>query len=153
MKIIFLDIDGPLVINDDPKDTKYGRMNLFDERCVVALNDIWRHTQCEIVISSDWIFTKFDNRLQLARSVFQHNNVQAPVIGFVRKQPSHALNLEQVRAKEITEWVNTHHPETWVAVDDMTLDSLDAAHFVLVDPIEGLGNTSVKDVILWKFGV
>lgn len=148
MKIIFADIDGPLVTLDDPKDTRYGRMNMFDERCVAALNDIWRHTQCEIVVSSDWSRNNFDGRLQIARNVFQHNNVQAPVIGFTRKRPSHALNLEEVRIKEILEWVETHRPEAWVAIDDMSLSDLGAEHFVLTDPIEGLANFQVKEEVI-----
>lgn len=160
-----------MVLLDRPTETRYGRMNMFDERCVAALNDIWRHTQCEIVVSSDWILNNFDGKLQIARNVFQHNNVLAPVIGFIRKRstaPSeinklrelpvkHNMknveswhecgNLEVARTIEILEWVDTHGPEGWVAVDDMEMKQL-GDNFVLVDPIDGIANFEVKEQII-----
>jgi hypothetical protein len=171
MKILFLDIDGPLVINDNPTETRYGRMNMFDERCVAALNDIWRHTGCEIVVSSDWILNNFDSKLQMARNVFQYNNVTAPVIGFtrklsttpqevakLRKSPVHPRlkkikdwkncgDLELCRTLEILEWVDTHNPEAWVAVDDLWLGQL-GLNFVVIDPIVGLNDSAAKEHII-----
>ena len=150
MKVLFLDIDGPLVVNDNPQDTQFGRMNVFDERCVAALNDIWRFTQCEIVVSSDWLLNNFDGKLQVARNVFKYNNVQAPIIGFIRKRST--INkphlLEKIREDEILEWVDTHNPELWVAVDDMTLARLGEGHYVVVDPIDGLNGAGIKDRII-----
>jgi hypothetical protein len=149
MKVLFLDIDGPLVITDNPQDTQFGRMNVFDERCVAALNDIWRFTQCEIVVSSDWSLNNFDGKLQVARNVFKYNNVQAPIIGFIRKRRTrNSSDLEKDRTLEILEWVDTHNPELWVAVDDLELRKLGNEHFVLVDPIEGLNSTGLKDLVI-----
>jgi hypothetical protein len=124
-------------------------MNVFDEKCVAVLNDIWRFTGCELVISSDWVLNNFDSKLQVARNVFKFNNVQAPIIGFIRKVPTYNPQyLEAIRVNEIREWVETHHPETWVAIDDLNLSSLGKEHFVLIDSIEGLAEAGIKDKVI-----
>lgn len=149
MKVLFVDIDGPLVTMDKPQQTQFGRMNTFDEKCVAILNDIWRFTQCELVISSDWVLNNFDGKLQTARNVFKFNNVLAPVIGFIRKCPTRsAMFLEKDRTAEIKEWVETHGPEAWVAIDDLNLSELGENHFVKVDAIDGLAETGIKDKII-----
>jgi len=163
MKVLFVDIDGPLVTVDKPQETKFGRMNVFDEKCVAVLNDIWRFTGCEIVISSDWVKNIFDSKLQVARNVFKFNNVQAPIIGFIRKTEEaphlhidrtkiHPSLLEVDRIYEINEWVRTHNPDSWVAIDDMNLKELGELHFVLIDPIEGLAQAGIKDRIIELLG-
>ena len=68
MKLIFLDIDGVLVMWKSMEDYKpeppmyHPR---FDKSCVAALNDLIKRTGAEIFISSSWRIGSCDNFLQL----------------------------------------------------------------------------------------
>lgn len=85
--------------------------------------------------------------MKVMRGYFDHNNVLAPIIGFVRKRPSVAMTLEPVRCEEIREWVSIHKPTAWAAIDDMNLGEL-SPNFFHVDPIDGLAESGLKDRII-----
>lgn len=146
VKILFVDIDGPLVTMDKPEVTKFGTHSSFNMKAVEALNDIWRHTSCELVISSDWTINNLPSLYKM-RQFFAMYGILAPIIGFTRKRAATAQTLEKVRCQEIEEWVETHNPRRYAAIDDMTLTWL-GDNFFLTDPIDGLGEPGLADKII-----
>lgn len=139
-KIIFLDHDGVLA------PTGFCDLDQeFSISCVKILNEILLETNAEIVVSSDWR-THFT--LKNLCDIYQNCGIIKSPIGVTDNfwtKNSSILDLEKIRAVEISTWVNTNKPSKWVAIDDMKLP---LKNFVLVDDKEGLVQKGIKEEIL-----
>ena len=91
------------------------------------------------------------NSLSNMISLFRLNRIIPEVIGFTTKIRSSNLDsLEIIRESEISRWVDTHRPESWVAVDDLDLSGLDPNFVHCIDTIKGISDETVKLSILQK---
>jgi len=124
MKIIFLDIDGPLAYGDEEEDAIRIAPGLvipysYVQQDCRSLYEIVRETQADIVLSSDW---------RLYYTIDEMNAVLAyfgapPVIIDKTNRLKAKLSSSSVmdRAHQILQWVDEHEPEKWVAIDDFNL--------------------------------
>lgn len=106
-KVIFLDIDGVMVIDYSAKNRDDDHVHLFDGEALRILNEIVRYTNCHIVISSSWR----KRNLSWIRKVFQDRGFEKPerIIGetmrgyhFVEK----GAHLPIPRGVEIKAWMD-----------------------------------------------
>jgi hypothetical protein len=128
MKILFLDIDGVMVL-DPHKVKEHGlyEHDPFYKPSVDALNHIISSTNCEIVISSGW--RRFFDIEQI-QEIFQWNHVQRVPIGFTQDYECDegtlppGKEIEMLRCREVLSWLRAHDTNgrlSWCAVDDMDL--------------------------------
>lgn len=106
MKVLFLDIDGVMVL--DPhrgKDKGIHEHDLFFKPYTEALNHTIQSTDCEIVISSGW--RRFYD-LEQMREIFEWNRIQKLPIGFTQdydrleeEQMHPSREIEMLRCREI----------------------------------------------------
>lgn len=173
MNVIFLDNDGVMCLSNnwgsrDKKIKKWKlhnpecsgyindksipvhiRMDNFDSKAVVILNEILEKTDAEIVVSSDW---KLHCTLNELKDMFIEYGVIKSPIGVT---PNHILksldDLESNRVSEISEWIKSHPDvKKWVAIDDLDLSALD--FFVRTKRSnEGIKQSGVKEKILKIF--
>ena len=131
MKVIFIDIDGPLAWatwEEGPVKIMDGTAHNFKipyswvkEDCD-ALSEIIRHTDAKLVVSSDW--KKHFGLIQLSM-IFEHfgigrwNVIDTTTHFNPRKKLS--TSLEWDRACEIQTWVKSFKPKNWIAIDDLPL--------------------------------
>lgn len=133
MKIIFIDIDGPLSYGtwaDGKVKIMEGTAHEFTipyqwvkDDCD-ALNEIIKQTNALLVVSSDW---KKHYGLYQLKEIFEHYgigrwNILDTTTHFnpMRKMSSPP---EWDRACEIKTWVKSFHLKNWIAIDDMPLKS------------------------------
>ena len=128
MKILFLDIDGVMVL-EPHKDNNEGihGHDPFYKPSVNALNQILAVTNCEIVMTSGW--RRFFD-LEQMKQIFQWNGIQNVPIGFTQdyhgdeKELPPGREIEMLRCREIMSWLTSHDANgrfSWCAVDDMDL--------------------------------
>lgn len=131
MKVIFIDIDGPLswaTWDDGPvtimKETKHEFTIPYawvKEDCD-ALSEIIKQTDARLVVSSDW--RKHFGAIQLMM-IFEHygigrwNFLDTTTHFNPRKKMSSSLEWD--RACEIHMWVKTFKPDNWIAIDDLQI--------------------------------
>eukprot|EP00928_Gymnodinium_smaydae_P007774 TRINITY_DN12787_c0_g1_i1.p1 TRINITY_DN12787_c0_g1~~TRINITY_DN12787_c0_g1_i1.p1 ORF type:complete len:157 (+),score=34.49 TRINITY_DN12787_c0_g1_i1:126-596(+) len=141
MKVLFLDIDGVLVID---------WRAVFKPALMRNLADVVSATGATIVLSSDW------RRSLLAR---WHSYIALRLYGLSYEEWTPCLpHLPLQRSFEITEWTRGHEARQgeaishWVAVDDRDLlrerggEKL-RGHFVRTDPNVGLDEACVAACI------
>ena len=131
MKIIFIDIDGPLAWGtwgegkveiteaiNHPFDIPYPWVQ---EDCD-ALAKIIRETEASLVVSSDW--KKYFTISQL-KSIFLHYGIPhwsvLDTTTHFNPRKKMSSSSEWDRACEIHSWVKTFRPEHWITIDDMPL--------------------------------
>lgn len=133
MKIIFIDIDGPLAWGTwgdgrvEIKQGPFGTLSIpypwVKEDCN-ALAVILEKTNARLVISSDWRKHYSFNHL---RDVFLHYGISPWSI--IDMTPNYNPNkkmsssIEWDRANEIFTWVKMFKPTNWIAIDDLSLKS------------------------------
>ena len=104
------------------------------------------HTDVELVLSSAWRLDVWD-KAALHRLFMFHPWIAVRMIGVTPDQ--HAS-----KAATILKWVEQHHPEEWVALDDDDLQSkgVDPTHFVHVDRAQLLTKNNLKsaEILLYK---
>jgi len=155
MKILFLDIDGVMVLDPHKgKDLGIHGHDPFYKPSVVALNGMLSTTDCEIVMSSGW--RRFFD-LEQINEIFQWNGVLKPPIGFTQdyiineKQLPPGKEIEILRCREIMSWLSSHDTNgrfSWCAVDDMDL-SFGLDRFVRCPDIYfGLSYKGVADKVI-----
>jgi len=150
MKILFLDHDGVICLARD-------RIDDFNAKAIVILNEIIDATDCEIVVSSDW---RHYYNLSDMRKLYVEQGVKKVPIGFtpyiVSTVEAEGRNpevptLEEGRIKEIQQWLRTHDFNkklSWCAVDDMDLSAL-GPNFIRTPRInEGIKQTGIKEKII-----
>jgi len=153
MKILYTDIDDVLSLSSEmyPKSTKWGSIYRFNKKAVEVYNEIIRKTDAEIVVSSDW---KTHFSLQQLQEIFtEWAGIIKPPFDVTPTIPGVTLQrLEEWRAKEILAHVEKYKPESWVAIDDLMLNSfISDEHCVWLSRInEGIKQTSKKEEIIKK---
>lgn len=132
MKVIFIDIDGPLswATWDQGRVTvAEGSWNSLkipypwvDEDCK-ALVEILDRTGAELVVSSDW---KLHYGLGQLKLIFEHYGIARwKVLDTTPNfNPKRKLSTppDWDRACQIQSWVKAFKPAHWIAIDDMQLD-------------------------------
>ena len=153
MKILFLDIDGVMVISDKELHNGPFRTEIWDVRCVEVLNAVIESTDCQIVLSSDW---RLHLNLRQIWDIFQFNRVSRMPLGFTGLATLdggwiNVNRLEEDRGIEINKWLATHgfNPpfNMWCAVDDMNL-SPHVSRFVRTGWMRGLTTEGVFDKLV-----
>jgi hypothetical protein len=155
MKVLFLDIDGVMVLDPHKgKDEGIHGHDPFYKPSVGALNQILSVTNCEIVISSGW--RRFFD-LEQMQEIFHWNGIQKGPIGFTQdyngneKQLAAGKEIEILRCREIMSWLASHDANgrfLWCAVDDMDL-SIGLDKFVRCpDNKFGLSFSGVPDKVI-----
>lgn len=152
-KFIYLDIDGVLCLGSEinPKSTKWGFIHRFNKRAIDVLNDILEKTDADIIISSDW---KHHFTLEQLEEIFtEWGKVCKAPIDVTPTIPGITIQrLDEWRAKEILQHVEKYRPDSWVAVDDLFLNSwISDEHCVYLSRfMEGIKQTGKKQEIINK---
>lgn len=125
MKVIFVDIDGPLAyglwehgarINENLK-LPYS----WEKEDCVALAEIIKRTDAKVVISSDW---KKYYTLEELGLFFEFYEIPNVIIGVTHERKAKLRSAPpHDRAYQIRDWLEEHadEVETWVAIDDMNV--------------------------------
>ncbi len=151
-KFIYLDIDGVLSLGSEihPKLTEWGYVYRFNAKAVNVLNEILESTNADIIISSDW---KSHYSLKDLQNIFEWQGVIKTPIDITKTLPfsQHQL-IEEERAKEILNHMETYRPGCWVAIDDLNLQTwISTDHFVHTPRfMEGIKQTGKKEEIIRK---
>jgi len=130
MKIIFLDIDGPLAWGTWGD----GRVKI-DEHTTIpypwvqedcdALSEILTKTDARVVISSDW---RKHYSIKHMEVIFMHykippwNLLDYTTMYNRRKKMSSSMEFD--RACQIIQWVKNNKIKDWVAIDDLGLSGI-----------------------------
>jgi len=135
-KIIFLDIDW--VLNKYSSDD----LNIdFDNTLINNLKKIIKETWALIVISSDWKYDMIE--------LFQKWPISLPMyIDSTEKMYKEKWTLEEIRVKEIKNWLEYYHSMKYnikyIVLDDMKLD---IENFIQVDNHTWLTIKNTNDAI------
>ena len=177
MNVIFLDVDGVLnTINSNEllwfhnkedlknvekfkiikRDEVGNIMEIFDNNitfkqlhtgegilninCILRLKKIIDNIKdVKIVMSSYWRLSEW--KMKSLKHYLQRYGIDTDIIIDFTPRMYHS------RTKEIMFWIDHHfNVNKWVAIDDMHLE-LEKQHFVLTDPLTGLTDDDVKQVI------
>lgn len=151
MKIIFLDNDGVICLDKNwgtrnKKQKKWVgrklsmslreiplqyRLDDFDKKAIVVLNEIIKETDAEIVVSSDWRFHATLEELgfyYLSQGILKKPIATTDMFKDIFPREWSYLrfraDLELERSMEIQHWVDNHSEVThWVAVDDLNMST------------------------------
>jgi len=128
-RIIFLDIDGVLIINGT-----FG----FDQTCMENLQRIVKETKAKIVLSTSWRL--FPQSRERANTKLEEFGMRS--IGFTP-------TLQENRSVEILQWLKGHPVTNWIAIDDMNLSYNEGmeGHFVLIKDTQGLTSSDADQAI------
>ncbi len=135
MKVIFLDIEGVLVL-DKSNEPHEDYAHPFDKECVAILNELLDETGAEIVITSSW-----KKMLDLKRLtfIFNWNGVTCS---------PHDITFDfNNREKEITDYVQRMKINDFVILDDMDL-TVFPKNFVKCNSTLGLKESDKKEQAL-----
>ena len=125
MKVIFLDVDGPLAFNSE-LDTAFNIGDIrmpypWKQEACDALSEIIKQTDAKIVISSDW---KYHYSLEELGKIFEHYGIPNVIIGKTSLGSYRmSANLEVNRGYQICLYVEQNRDEIkkWVALDDLDI--------------------------------
>jgi hypothetical protein len=131
MKIIFIDVDGPLAWGTWTDGTIVFREDTHFEFRIPypwvredceALQKICDETDASLVISSDW---KRQFSIIQLRYIFRHYGVTAPILDITTHQilwkKLSRPPIDWERAAEIKKWVTDNKVTNWIAIDDLNL--------------------------------
>ncbi len=153
MKVIFVDIDGPLATDESSKmreKTKW-HPNLYkmDVKCVSILNEIIEDTGCELVVSSDW---RIHFSLEELGEIFEWNNVIKKPIGVTSQECISMSDSAKNRIYQIKLFLDEIKPEMWAVIDDLPLGinnyKFGLTNYVYCDEIEGLAEKNKKQEVI-----
>jgi len=136
---IFLDIDGVLATNQEPKTPKSlwyeERIYPFTKKCVDVLNQILINSNAEIILSSDWrrLF-----ELDELDKIFKFNNVI--------KSPIDVTPILLNRDREIRDVVTNKKLSKFLIIDDSQLSGY-KERFIRTNPEKGLSIEHLKKAI------
>eukprot|EP01083_Nonionella_stella_P045912 123017_1 len=160
IKILFLDIDGVMNGWEDlttPRDEMNPKKYL-KPKCLERLQRIVNRTNCKIVLSTArraCAEMKNNIKKELIKAGIKWNDVYLGDTPLIRTDKS----VEQQRLLEISTYLNRiqkeskFRVETWVAVDDLSLDSADEnknilkGRFVRTDGRIGITDINVLEII------
>jgi hypothetical protein len=111
-KVIFLDIDGPLIPKRQwiysRRDAEILRVQEFDPIAVIMINNLLKYAPAKFVISSSWAESD-------AIEAFTNNGIDMTALHSDSRTPRTSAS----RAQQITDWLHAHLETThWVAFDD-----------------------------------
>jgi len=145
MKVLFLDHDGVICTYDEwgsrfPKQKKAKRklsqsvrslpvdcrFDNFNKECVEVLNKIIDETDCQIVVSSDWIYSA---DVEEMGEYYISQGIKRRLIDFIPVNLPDGLKYydrqnkdAERRSYQILHWLSEHPEVTqWVAVDDLDM--------------------------------
>lgn len=140
--IVFFDIDGVFnytdwYISDRNPGTLYGQEGEIDPWVVDDFNKLWKYTDAEFVMSSDWR-EDFENACRRLRNV----GAEFPVIGFTPMHKFDMTRVNKMRGDEIQHWIDDNIDDlenfNYVIIDDRTdFRRRQKKHFVHVNPKVG----------------
>lgn len=130
-KIIFLDIDGPMIPNRAfflPNQTTI--YSVFDPCAVAMLNRLITLSGAKLVITSTWS----SKGLDVCKQLLTDNGV----VGEIHPDWTTPKKLTSSRTMEIGWWLADHSDiDGWVVLDDERLDAGLLPNFVQCDTYEG----------------
>jgi hypothetical protein len=151
MKVIFLDIDGPISwgtwYDGRLKIDKFTIPYPWVQKECDALSEIISKTDTKIVISSDW---RHNYTVEQFGKIFEFYGIPNNVIDVTDMIKYKLSSSPQTdRAYQILKWVGTNKEqiESWVAVDDLKLDK----HFEMAKINDWPAQAS-KDNFVWVIG-
>ncbi len=116
-KVILLDIDGVLALTYGfslPRsEWLWGTAYPFDKPCVEVFNEILKHTDAEIVLSSAW---RTDYTMEQLHEIFVWNSVAKSPVAITDDFGGFS------RCKEIELFLKNNSVNKFVIIDDMELD-------------------------------
>ena len=151
MKILFVDIDGPLATTTEYKkriDTKVGNIYPFNKECVKQLNRILETTGCEIVLHSSWgqMFNLND-----INWIFEWNKINVFILYMVDYNLPHRLSDTDSnnRKHQIEDFIDRHNKQYDSDLKYCVLDDcpIDIDNFVLCNEQEGWTEERANKVI------
>lgn len=115
-KVLFLDIDGVLCIQENFCHDLEDNESPFAERCVEQLHRIVEATYCDIVISSSW---RKKGDVEHLRELFKRRGFKYPnrIIGRTvtgQQQVVKGAHFMIPRGLEIKQWVDVHLAYPWI---------------------------------------
>lgn len=117
--IVFLDIDGPLMLWKPGKKSLWDGKPAFEPSCVDYLNDVLEYADYKIVVISTW---RMDFPFPELVAALQRRGVLAEIIGTTnvpKYDPDKLITHVKTRPEEIREWARAHADEIgWFAVVD-----------------------------------
>lgn len=136
MKVLFLDIDGVLIIASS-EWSDFLKSQVYDPDCVARLKTVIEKTGCEIVVSSSWRF-----RLKALENQMRRNGL--PIYDITGEE----AKGENQRGQEIAAWLK-RHPEvtSFVIVDDDTDMGELHPHLVVTSWSNGLTEECMNELI------
>lgn len=160
MKVIFLDIDGVLCL-ENQFGTRFNKANFvgmksdilvrfddFDIPAIKALNRILKETGAEIVVSSDW--RRYATVAELGTYFNYHGIAKLPIgktimVSSNMRRFSKVVDHDSERVDEINLYIS-EHPEIkqWIALDDMDLSAL-GPNFIRIMSENGLNEKEYID--------
>jgi len=146
MKIIFLDIDGVLVITSDFKD-RVGKSMVADENCIKQLNKITEETKAKIVITSSW---KYCGQQELSL-IMKYWGITGKVIGLAPELSSHWEEGKEFhavdRGLEVQQFLDIKKDvKSFVIIDDFDINHL-KCHLIKTEFKTGLTKELAKKAI------
>jgi hypothetical protein len=139
MKIIFLDIDGVIAIEESSTLKWHDEFSYpFDVTCVAIFNRILKKTSAEIVLTSDWR-RAFNNDLEALNLLFKHNEV-------IKSPIDVTTDFGKDRNKEISEYIYKYSDKisSFLILDDMDL-KVHSLRFIRTNLNEGLKQKGVEE--------
>ncbi len=129
-KVLFLDIDGPMITQRSTFLKQIGLNKNFDPVASALVSTLLRELDAWIVVSSSWRVRP----LEVIESIFRYNKVLTKFHPDWRTTVKHP---KFSRREQILEWIS-RHPEvkSWAAVDDEDLSPL--SNFVHVTYENGI---------------
>ena len=124
MKVLFLDIDGPLAYGDEEDAATKIAPGLiipypYVEQDCKSLSEIIDKTGAKIILSSDW---RLYYTIEEMNTILAYFGVPPVIIGETSRFKAKLSSSSTMdRAYQIMGWVDRHEPEKWVAVDDFDL--------------------------------
>ncbi len=148
-KIIFLDIDGVLNVNESGRD-RFGR--LFHKQFENNLGYIIEQTGAKIVISSSWRMSG----LKIMQEMWKERQIPGEVIGitpfetYVVENETGKFYDSISRGEEIQLWIDKHNVTNYVIIDDNIDEILESQKNKFVNTS---GNMDHKDCVDAGYGL
>lgn len=140
-KILFLDIDGVLKVNEAQMELWHDA-TLFSSTACRNLSRIIKETGCKIVISSSW--RHYHSGKEIEAMLHSEGVVEAAVIGVTDEI------WPGIRGQEVDRSVRLYGPDRYVIIDDYTLTEWLASqinNLVITDPEVGLTSADADKAI------
>ena len=143
MKVIFLDMDGVLVIGHQVDVT-------YDWEAVRRLYDLQRKTNAQIVLSSDW---RYSWKLKdLIKSIESQTGFDLDIIDATPQalKNESGIYVARKRGDEISYWISQNDVENYTILDDLPENQFNDGqikHLVNTDYNEGFTSAKYQEAL------